>query len=406
MKKTKGEKLVHRATRQVLGCVLLLLTLPTAGLLAQTATPPPQTFSATIYLDYRFFLSNSGPITLKPTDPSAPYLSNQFVFRRAYLTYENKINDNLKFRFTFDADNTANVTGVALTGSPVSGASLTKDDKLRPYMKYIYFEWSNFLIPDQTLKVGMEQTLTFKIAEDKWNYRSVVKTLLDGYKDITGEDIDATSADLGASLQGRIIKQLRYGVQVVNGSGYTHLEGDKYKKFEGNIQLVPVAGFTIGGYMDYEQQQSVTPTATANPLNVASPKATTYKLESFFEMVKGLTLGGEWFVYKNDLKQYRPDTTTPWARYNVSGWSGWGRYTLIQDRLNAFARYDSYVPNSLKRAKDMTLAILGVDWAPTHASLKLQPNVWIVSYKDGRQYKPAATSNTDVIFNLTFFMSF
>ncbi len=397
---------MQRVTRRVLGCVLLLLTLPAAGLLAQTTTPSSQTLSTTIYLDYRYFLSNSGPITVKPASDTTAYLSNQFVFRRAYFTYENKINDNLKFRFTLDADNTANVTGVALTGSPVSGASLTKDDKLRPFVKYIYFELSNFLIPDQTLKVGMEQTLTFKIAEDKWNYRSVAKTLLDGYKDVTGEDIDATSADLGASLQGRIIKQLRYGVQVVNGAGYTHLEGDKYKKFEGNIQVVPVAGFTIGGYMDYERQQDVAPTATANPLNVASPKAYTYKLESFLEMVKGLILGAEWFVYKNDLKQYRPDATTPWARYNVSGWSGWGRYILIQDKLNAFARYDSYIPNSRNRDKDLTMAILGVDWAPTHASLKLQPNISIVSYKDGRQYKSSATSNTDVIFNLTFFMAF
>ena len=44
--------------------------------------------------------------------------NNFFVFRRAYFTYENKINDNLKFRFRIDADNTANVTGVTLTGRP------------------------------------------------------------------------------------------------------------------------------------------------------------------------------------------------------------------------------------------------------------------------------------------------
>ena len=114
---------MSKASRQTLGALLLLVTLTAAGLLAQTTTPPPQTFSTTIYLDYRYFLSTSGPLTLKPATDTTAYLSNQFLFRRAYFTYENKINNNLKFRFRLDADNTANVTGVSLTGSPVTGVS-------------------------------------------------------------------------------------------------------------------------------------------------------------------------------------------------------------------------------------------------------------------------------------------
>jgi hypothetical protein len=369
--------------------------------MAQTATPPPQTFSTTIYLDYRYFLSSAGPITLKPTDPTIAYLSNQFVFRRAYFTYENKISDNLKFRFRIDADNTANVTGVALTGTPVSGVSTSKDDKLRPFIKHLFFEWSNFLIQNQTLRVGMEETLTFKLAEDRWNYRSVAKTITDGYKDITGVDIKATSADIGVSYQGSVVKYLRYGVQVVNGAAYSHAENDKYKKFEGNVQIVPVAGFSIVGYMDYERQQY-----KANPLALTSPKAYTYKLDSYFEMVKGLVLGGEWFVYKNDLNQALNPATDAQEKYNVSGLSIFGRYNLIQDKLNAFARWDNYIPNSLNRAKDMNLTIVGLDWAPLHSSLKFQPNIWFYHYKDGTQYKATATSNSDVQFNLTFFLSF
>jgi hypothetical protein len=370
------------------------LVLPLASLLAQTTTPPSQTFSTTIYLDYRYFLSSAGPITLKPADPTVAYLSNQFVFRRAYFTYENKINDNLKFRFRLDADNTANVTGVGLSGG--QPAATSKDDKLRPFIKHLYFEWSNFLLPNQTLRVGMEETLTFKLAEDRWNYRSVAKTLTDGYKDVTGVDIKATSADIGVSLQGSLVKYLRYGVQVSNGAAYSHAENDKYKKFEGNLQVVPVAGFSIVGYIDYERQMP----KTSLPLET-KPSAYTYKLDSYFEMVKGLVLGGEWFVYKNDLNQ-----TASFVKYNVSGWSVFGRYALVQDKVNAFARYDSYIPNNQNRAKDMSLAIFGLDWAPLHSSLKLQPNIWIYTYKDGTQYKATATSNTDVAFNLTFFLSF
>lgn len=385
------------------GLALLLVLVAGSALMAQTAAAPPQTISTAIYLDYRYFLSSGGPITLKPTDPTQAYVNNQFIFRRAYFTYENKINDSLKFRFTFDADNTANVTGVALTGTPVTGATLTKDDKLRPYMKYIYVEWSSFLLPDMTLKVGMEQTLTFKIAEDKWNYRSVAKTITDGYKDITGEDIDATSADLGVSLQGSPVKYLRYGVQVVNGSGYTHLEGDKYKKFEANVQIIPVAGFSLVGYLDTEQQQPKTVSGT-----VYSGTAYTYKADAYFEMVKNLLLGAEWFKYTNPQKLYRPTTSDPYAEYNSSGWSVFGRYALLPNKLHAFARYDSYAPNSLLTAKDMSLAIVGLDWAPLHSSLKLQPNVWFASYKDGSQYRSGLPVGkaTDTIFYMTFFMSF
>jgi hypothetical protein len=397
----------------ILSLVFGALVLPLAGLLAQTTTPPPQTFSTTIYLDYRYFLSSAGPITLKPTDPTVAYLSNQFVFRRAYFTYENKINDNLKFRFRLDADNTANVTGVSLTGTPVSGTSLSKDDKLRPFMKHLYFEWSNFLIANHTLRVGMEETLTFKLAEDRWNYRSVAKTITDGYKDITGVDIRATSADIGVSYQGSFVKYFRYGLQVTNGAAYSHAENDKYKKLSANLQLVPVAGFSVVGYIDCERQMYKSSISGVPPDQVpAQPAATTYKLDAYFEMVKGLVLAGEWFVYKNDLNWYTPPGGTV-AKYDISGWSVFGRYALVPDKLNAFARYDSYTPNNhfvstagLSKAKDMTLMIVGLDWAPMHSSLKLQPNIWLTHYKDGTQYKATATSNSDLAFNLTFFMSF
>lgn len=401
-------KVLRKAGDLVLGLMMLPMVM-LMNLAGQTVTPPPQTFSATVYLDYRYFLSNGGPITLKPADPAVPYLSNQFVFRRAYFTYENKITDDLKFRFRIDADNTANVTGVGLTGDPVSGISLSKDDKLRPFLKHLYVEWSNFLLPGQTLTVGMEETLTFKLAEDRWGYRSVAKTLVDGYKDITGVDIRASSADVGVSLKGSIAKQIRYGVQVVNGGGYNHLETDKYKKVEGYLHIVPVAGFSLFGYMDYEAQQYKT-----NPLALTAPKATTYKADAYFEMVKGLVLAGEWFVYKNDLNQYTAPGAAAPEKFNVSGWSVFGRYALVPDKLNAFARYDSYTPNNhfvsaatgLAKAKNVDLVILGLDWAPLHSSLKFQPNVWLYSYKEGTQYKASATSNTDVQFNMTFFLSF
>jgi hypothetical protein len=365
------------------------LILSSASLLAQ------QTFSTTIYLDYRYFLTNAGPTTLKPASDTTATLNNAFLFRRAYFTYENKINDNLKFRFRFDADNTANVTGVTLTGSPVSGVSLSKDDKMRPFIKHLYLQYDNFLVPMMTLNVGMIETLTFKPAEDCWGLRSVAKTLLDGYKDITKKEIYAPSADIGASLKYSFGKYFRMAAGYYNGVGYSHAENDQYKEIQLQAQITPIAGFSIVGYYDIESKLPV-----ASLPAETKPKGQTFKVDAFIEMVKNLVLGGEWFTYKNDLYQ------TAGEKYDVGGWSVFGRYTVETDKFALFARYDSYNPNSLDPGLDMSLVIAGFDWAPYHKSWRLQPNVWFTTYTDGVRYNANATKNSDVVFNLTFFLSF
>lgn len=387
-------KVLRKVTDLILG-LLMLPMVSVMSLMAQTTTPPPQTFSATVYLDYRYFLTQDGPWTLKPTNPATAYLSNQFLFRRAYFTYENKISDNLKFRFRFDADNTANVTGVSLTGTPVSGTSLKKDDKLRPYIKHLYLEYSNFLIPKMVLNVGMIETLTFKPAEERWGLRSVAKTIVDGYKDITAYDILATSADIGATLKYSVAKQFRIAAGIYNGTHYSHAENDQYKEIELQASLAPIAGLTFVGYYDYERKLPI----AALP-GETKPVTSIYKVDAFFEMVKNLVLGAEWFTFKSDLNQ------TDGEKYDRGGYSVFGRYIVKPDKFQLFARYDSYLPNSLDEGLDMSLVIAGFDWAPYSANWKLQPNIWFVNYTDGLRYNTGATSNSDMVFNLTFFLSF
>jgi hypothetical protein len=333
-----------------------------------------QTFGTTIYFDYVYFLSDEGP---KTTVSSPGYRNNFFQFRRAYFTYENRIGDRLRFRFRYDADNTANVTSVDFNKRTTS-----KDEKLRPYMKHLYVEVSDFLIKNSRLRVGMADTLTFKPAEDKWGYRSVAKTIVDGYKDVTGEDIDATSADIGLWYGGSFNKYARWAFMVTNGSHYTKVENDKYKKLMGQLHLIPVAGLSLVGYIDYEKQ---TDTASAY----------TYKLDIYFEMIRQLTIGSEYFVYANDLKK---DAVTG-RKYDVSGFSLYGQYQIQRDVLALFARYDFYEPNNRRADDRVNLVIAGVDWAPLGPSMRLQPNIWFYSYEDKNK-------KDDLIFQFTFFLSF
>ncbi len=351
-----NRKAPHGARR---GLALMVVMLASAGGLAAQ-----QKFSTAIYFDYGQYLTTDGYRTT-----ATKSLVNTFTFRRAYFRYDNKINDRLSFRLTFDAD--------TLKAVNVAG---TADDKFRPYLKHVYFEYAD-LIPKSVIRVGMADTLTFKLAEDKWGYRSVAKTLVDGYSDVTGRSVDATSSDLGFSILGAVAKQLRYGFGVVTGASYTRPENDKYKKVAGNVQLIPVAGLSFVGYIDYEKQDS-------------THSAYTYKGDVFFEMVKNLVLGVEYFTYDNHL-----NVDKVMGEYNRTGWSAWGRYTVKPDKFALFARYDSYEPNTVTDNDETRLVIAGLDWTPWVANVRIQPNIWFFDYTD-------TAKTDDVYFALTFFMSF
>jgi hypothetical protein len=363
-----------RNLRKITGLALIALAVLT---LAATAGAQ-QKFSTTIYFDYTFNLTNDGYLTNDKLVP--PPITNQFRFRRAYFRYDNKVSDTLSFRFLYDADNTANLTGASLTGNPATIAT-KKDDKLRPYIKNLYLDWSG-LLPDSDLKIGMVNTITFQLAEDKWGYRSVAKTMVDNFKDFTGTDIRASSADLGLNFTGMATKGLRYGAEVVSGEGYSHPEYDKYKKVAGYLEVIPVAGLSVIGYVDYEPRD-------------ASHKALTYKGDIYFEMVPNLTLAGEYVTYNSDLNM----NTVNLSHFNVDGYSVWGVYKIMVDYLNAFARFDHYVPNSTISSKNQDLIILGLDWIPVSTTWKLQPNVLISDYAD-------VNKKTDITAQMTFFMAF
>jgi hypothetical protein len=359
--------------------IALVAAMASTGLLAQTTTPPPQTFTTTIYFDYTRNVSNDGYLT--GTD-AAKALDNKFAFRRAYFTYQNKISDYLTFRFRLDADNTGNLTST----------SGSKDDKLRPFMKHLYLEWSQEWLQSK-INIGMIETLSFKPAEDRWGFRSVAKTLVDGYKDITGVDIRQSSADIGLTWKGTLARPLRFGLGVFNGEGYSHPELNKFKKFEGYLQIVPASGLNIFAYTDYEKQVTT---------DGSKRNAKTYKIDGYFDMVKNLNITAEWFTFNND-KNFdlvtNADGTKSESHYNVSGWSVFGTYKIVPDKIGVFARYDSYQPKSTLSSKDMSLVILGLDWFAWGSYTRIQPNIWIYNYKD-------STKKTDIVASLTFFMSF
>lgn len=333
-----------------------------AVLIMGAAAFAQQTFQMTVYFDYSTFITDDGCLTSNA-------LTNKFHFRRAYFNYENKVSDNLKFRFRYDADNTANLTSVDFAKQTVK-----KDDKLRPFVKHIFLEYGIDWLQSK-FNVGLIETMAFKLSEDRWGLRSVAKTFADGYKDITGEDIDMTSADLGATWKGVLSKKLRFGLGVHNGSHYSHVEGDKYKKFSGYVQIVPVNGLSLVGYADLERQAE-------------GKNAVTYKIDALLNLIPKANVVFEWLQYDTDRKAYKS-----------GGWSAFATYQIATDKLGVFFRYDSYRPNISDSSMNQALIIAGFDWFAWGKTCRIQPNVWIYDYEN-------SAKKGDIVGVVTFFMTF
>jgi len=329
-------------------CTLFLLLFMSSfsHVLAQEKNPLEGfTIKGKAYFDYSYLLSSKGPMAEKYGDGWSV-----FKLRRAYFTLEHKFSDTFKFRFRTDADRKV-------------------DDKSRVFMKHVYLEWTN-LIPESKLYIGMSATPTKELAEGLWGYRGVEKTIMDAYKDQTGQSIDFSSADLGFALKGKIIKQLHYYVMFSNGAGYSHPERDKYKKFAAQLQLLPLEGLTLAFLIDTEKQD-------------IGATNYTYKGDLLFKKGK-IGLGSEIFKYtdnKNSLKR--------------GGFSIFGN-CLIADKMKIFARYDLYDPFiGVEEIVDdeINYIIIGLDYFP-HKLVHVMPNIRFKSYADDR--------NTDIIALLTF----
>ncbi|MCK7484036.1 MAG: hypothetical protein M0C28_48960 [Candidatus Moduliflexus flocculans] len=126
-----------------------------------------------------------------------------------------------------------------------------------------------------------------------------------------------------------------------------------------------------------------------------------YKVDAFFEMVKNLTLGAEWFVFKNDLYQ------TAGEKYDVGGWSVFGRYTIKPDKLAALRplrRLHAEQPRPGPRHEPgHRRASTG---PPSTRAGRSSRTSGSIATRTAPATMPAPTKDSDVVFNLTFFLSF
>ena len=151
------------------------------------------------------------------------YSDDKFSLSRTYLTYDNKISDDLSFKFQSDVD------------------KVDDDDRLSVYLKKAQLDWK--VSKSMKVSIGLIGMNMFNVQEKTWGHRFIAKSAIDnaGW---------SSSADLGFSITkdfGRVATNLT----MTNGEGFKHMNVDKNVKTSlqllyGEKKLDKKNGYNIG----------------------------------------------------------------------------------------------------------------------------------------------------------------
>jgi len=289
---------------------------------------------------------------------------NGFWFRRIYLTFDSKVNDQWALRLRFEAN------------SPGDFSS----DEIDPFVKDAYLKGN---IGGQTLYLGLSSSPTWSLVEKSWGYRAVEKTPLDLQK-------LGSSRDFGVALKGSFggNGKFRYHGMLGNGSG-TKGETSEGKKAMLAISFHPTKKYQVEVYGDFENRPGETNRRTVQFFGSYAGKNHRFGVQAARQNRE--TAGGE------DLDL---DLASVYAVFR------------LREKVNLLARLDkmfdpnpdgdgiSYIP--FDSTADSTLALLGIDLA-LGEKVNLIPSIEAVSY-DSDSGTP--TPDDDLIARVTFFVRF
>ena len=373
---------------------------------------------------------------------------NAFEVRRAYLGYNYNINSKfaayalLAYEGDYDVNNNRTV-----------------------YLKYIYFKWKN-IFKGSDLKIGQQATNSFANAyntEPLLGYRSIEKTIMDMH------GIDGSS-DMGIALEGKIVKFkcadttklptfIGYSAMVGDNSANTpvpvftgagtapNFTTDKNKKYRANVYVNTLNGaLTVGGYIDYLNYGDNLYNTNKNfvPTNSTS----SHHAEAVQTMKAYAVYNSQWFglgfeVFSQTMTNGELEAWAPGKGINdtvnakQSGFSIFAHATIIQNKLNIFARYDLYTPdNEYSNTANETFTsamtniasigntynkvpstvagntykekfvTAGLDWSPTSDKrVHFMPNIWYYGIDNGFG-SDEKKSDSYMVYRLTFLCAF
>lgn len=303
-----------------------------------------------------------------------------FAVRRMYLGYDYNISP------TFS-------TSVLLEGN--DGIITSKGDR-SVTIKALNIRWKE-IYKGADLVFGQTSTLAFSMFSEKvWNYRSIEKTITDmrGIR---------SSSDLGIALHGRLDSAGTYGYNFMIGNGTATRPEDltqsgKHKIYSGDVFAYFLdRKIILDLYADYQ--------TAINDRNFTTLKGFIgYQTDPF-------TIGVEL------LTQQQSNAKSDQTDIAAFGFSVFARSTLIADKLNVFARFDSFNPDrnyreadiltvysrsTMLRHYDETFFVAGLDIMP-HRNVHIMPNIWINSYSAKGEADLLPERDTDIVPRLTVF---
>jgi len=311
---------------------------------------------------------------------------NTFAIRRIYLGYDYQMSEQFSTQVLFANEN---------DNADASGQRTV-------YIKAANIKWKNF-IKNNDLILGQTATPFFALSSDGiWGYRSVEKSVAD-MRGFCG------SNDLGIMVQGKLNDKGDYGYNFMVGNGTGQKpETNKYKKGYGEV---------FAKFLD--QKLIIDLAGTYEQNSIAAKKATSTSKLTIAYQTKQVTVGAEAVMQTqtnaatdttNGKKNANQVNVTPFA------FSVFVRGQIIENKLQYFARYDSYNPNTTFDANSKYstamntnkegFATVGLDWTPVK-NAHIMPNIWYDGFTSMKNnQKSLAKSDYDLTARLTVFYKF
>jgi len=303
-----------------------------------------------------------------------------FQFRRIYLGYDYDISEHFSASVLLAYEGNTDVQGERTV-----------------FIKAANIRWKNF-IHNNDLVLGQSSTPFFAtMSESVWGYRSIEKTITDMRK-------ICSSNDVGIAWIGKVNDKGDYGYNFMLANGTAQKpETDKYKKVYGEL------------YARFMDQKFIID--MAGTYEKASTKQSKTAIKGFVAYQSDpVTVGVE--VFSQTQKAAAMDTTagTENAKdVNIIpfGLSVFVRGQIIANKLNYFARYDNYNPDTDYNANILyssggfsdkeNFITAGFDWMPIK-NVHLMPNIWYNSYGSMKNNVSGKVKNDyDMVARITFY---
>jgi len=228
-----------------------------------------------------------------------------FELVRGYIGYEYNFSPNFYAKINLDI------------GSPEDLSEFAKERRYA-YFKNAYLRYTKNKIKVEFGLIGLKQ---FKLMEQVWERRYLMKTLADEYK-------LGSSADLGANLNYTFSDVWDADFTIMNGEGYNNIQTDGIFKYALGTTLKLPENFTSRLHYDFTYNERL---------------QSTYHIFISYDFSGKANLGGEGIYRTND------GWNDGRERF---GYSLYGKYNLKNERFQLFARYDWISSNRLDQEEN------------------------------------------------------